>query len=533
MQLTPTNLERVAIMQQSPLRYFERRIEHAALMDDRHYAMTVTQQFTVPLSHGQDINLSTDQPVVVPLGWFAKDRLPNIEVLAEDGSILPFLKRRDQGKVGAVLFAAEWRRNFFFDLPGDAEDEAQLQWALIRECVEQVLTSTRKAAQVVVYSLRQHLREQSLDKEAPRAIRCFLLAILAEDEFWRALKTLAEVRLLFTRMSCKPNRPYVVTIKYVERFDDRLPPPRAIRDRARWYRRRNRTVTARRITRGALGWFGVSNIGLTRKAINLGQAASFWIIFSTPEGVEPIRCFWRKTRGNVLHEDIVSIDSTKAALGKHHTNGQSVAPDVLMLDVQIAPSSAILSAAVLAALLFLVGFFVYKAMPQLACEHNYQLPCVKGKLELKKHLQGASEEYLTSLLGIGTILSATPAAIAGALAYRGHTFVRRASRGPRIMLALLSAEAALLAVVMGVHGPGEFARDLAYALSVSALPVAGIFTYIRFGWRWRRNERSRRPLKTKAKSPDDCRRKQVLYASRFLLPWLLLATLVALAQVVL
>jgi hypothetical protein len=521
MQLDSTELERVAIMQRSPLRYFERRIEHAAVMDDRHYAMTVTQQFTVPLRHGESItDARTEHPLLVPLGWFAKDRLPNIEVLAEDGSTLPFLKRRDQGKAGAALFAGEWKPTFFSDLCEGSEEEAKLIWKLIRECAEQALTSTRKGAQVVVYSLRQLLREQSINKNASRGMRCFLLAILAEDEFWSAFKTLAEVRLLFTRMSCLPGRTYVVTIKYVERFEDRLPPPRAIRDRARWYRRRGGGVTVRRVTRGVLGWFGVSNIGLTRKAINLGQAASFWTIFSTPEGVEPIRCFWRTTRGEVLHEDIVSIDSTKAALGKHHTNGQPVAPDVLMLDVQIAPSSAILSAAVLAILLFLVGFFVYKAMPRLACEHKYAF------CDLNAH----NGDYLSSLLGIGTILAATPAAIGGALAYRGHTFVRRASRGPRIMLSLLSAEAALLAVVMGVHGPGELAEDLAYVLSVSALATAGIFMYIRFGWRWRRNERSRRPLKTKGKSPSDCRRKQALYAVRFLLLWLLLVILAALAQ---
>jgi hypothetical protein len=255
--------------------------------------------------------------------------------------------------------------------------------------------------------------------------------------------------------------------------------------------------------------------------VNLGYAATFWTVFSMPDGVESLRAYWRSARGVALPEDIVSVDISKTALGKHHTHGQAVELDIQYLDMQIAPSSAMLGAAGLALLLFFVGGYVYKAMPQLTLEHN--------RLGQEKLLTVQSD-YANGLIGLGTILAAIPATIAGALAYRGHTFVRRASRGPRVLLTTLAGEAALLAVVMGLHGPGEFAEQLAYLLSITALVAAGIFLYIRFGWRWRRTERSRRPVKTKAQSPNVCRRRQANYATRFLVLWLTLVFAIAWTQ---
>jgi hypothetical protein len=266
-----------------------------------------------------------------------------------------------------------------------------------------------------------------------------------------------------------------------------------------------------------LGWLGISRVGIVRDVANLGQASSFWVIFSTPEGVEPIRCFWRSRRTEVRYEDVISVGNGKMAAGKHHEPGEVVASDKLALDVQIDASQSIASAAGLAGLLYLVGLFVYKAMPQLIHEQLIHHP---------------HSDYTTRLLGVGSILAAAPATIAGALAYRGHAFVRRMSRGPRVILALLSAQGALLAVVASLHGPGRLAEVFAFTLSVSSLGAAGIFFWIRCGPRWRKNERSRRELVTQMKSPNECRQRQARYAVGWLLLWILIVLIAAHTQTV-
>lgn len=520
-------------MQRSPLRYFERRIEHAELIDDLHYAMTVTQQFTVPFLDKQQRKDSRSTHLSVPLGWFAKDRLPDVEVRDESGATLPFLRRKDQGRIGAILFLGSWEQKFFANVSREDDEDAKKLWALIQTSIERVITRDRERSQLVIYLLRQFLREGSIDNDASPGMRCFLLVILAEHDFWMSFKTLAEVRLLFTWMKGRPGRTYVLTTKYTERFPQRPPPPRGLRGRARRAFRRGPKLTAQRVVWRTLAWLGVGSISMIREANNLGHAASFWTIFRMPEGIEQVRRFWRRTRSEALPEDIVSVDVTKAAIGKHHAHGQAVEPDLLCLDVQVEPSSAMLSAAGLAALLFLVGTFVYKAMPQLIHEKNLHEQLVHGRPVRGQLVGEAHTDYLTGLVGIGTILAATPAAIAGALAYRGHTFVRRASRGPRTMLALLSAQAAVLAVAMGLQGPGEFSEYLAFALSIYSLTIAGDFLVIRVGPRWRKNEHSRRKGVTERASPSQCRRRQVQYALVCLLPWLVVVLVVARGQSVL
>lgn len=412
---------------------------------------------------------------------------------------------------------SRWGQMFFTNVPQDAQDDdVQKIWTIIRTSVERIITSPEEGAQLVMYDLAIFLREQSINQEQPHDARCFLLSILATDQFWRSLKRLAKIRLVFTQMHGRPGHRYVVTIEYTER----VPRPSVLsrKQRRRRYARKNLGLTTRRLARHLLGGLGMDSIGIVRRTINVGQAASFWVIFSIPDGVEPIRCFWRRTMDKVLPQDVVSIDSRKAAVGRHHRQGQTISPDVLSLDLQIETSSAITGAAGLSALLYLVAIYVYKRMPELIHEQ-----------EIHKSLSN----YASGLIGIGTILAAVPATLAGALAYRGHTFVRQVSYGPRAMLALLSAQAALLAIVMSLHGPGSFATVLAYILSIYSLSVTGIFLWIRFGTRWRKSERSRWQLRTKAASPLRCRKKQAWEAIYFLVLWLLMVLLVARGQAVL
>jgi hypothetical protein len=518
MQLDPVELKRLASMQREPLLCMERRIEEAELIDHLHYAVSVTQQFTVPFLSKQDkkqkAETKSDKHLLVPLGWFAKDRLPDIKVLDEDGSRLPFLRRRDQGRVGATLFAGHWKKIISTNLPQSAENDARAIWKMIQTNAERVITNDRRTSQAILYDLRQALGKLSTSEAISPDIRCFLLTILANGKFWRSFKTLAEVRLLFAEMRGRPERTYVLTVKYTERLPSRptLPPTR--RRVARQYAFRHPGFTVRRFVRRFFGWLGVGGTGFSRKAINLGQAASFWIIFIVPEGVEPIRCFWRSASTEAPAENAISVERTKAAAGKYQEPGRTVEPDELALDVQIEQSSAIASAAGLAALLYFVGVYVYKSMPHLIAEQRLN----------------PNSNYVTRLLGIASILAATPATIAGALAYRGHTFVRYVNRGPRLMLALLSAQGAFLAVVISLHGPGDFPAVLAFILSIYSLVITGIFLYIRFGSRWRKNERSRRQQITSVASPFKCRQRQAYDALFCLLPWLLFVLLVACTQ---
>jgi hypothetical protein len=505
-KLYETELDRLTLIQREPLRYIERRIEEVELADDLHYAVTVTQQFTVPLlGKNKKWEARSDKLLLVPLGWFSKDRLPDIWVQDESGSTLPFLRRREQGEVGAILFMGQWERLFFAKVTKRGEREARAIWKMIQAGVEQVVTSSRKGARIVIFRLEYYLRKLSTNKLISADVRDFLESILAENKFWSSLTTLAEVRLLFTQMKGKPGGTYVVTAKYTERLPYR---PLFSRDLRRRAREGNEVdsgslIPIRRAMRRSLGWLGVGSTGIVRRAINLRQAASFWTIFIVPDGVEPIRCFWKSDinkkpiKEQVSTEHTVSVDATKAAAGKHHEHGQATKPDVLALDTQIASSSAITSAAGLAALLCLVGAYVYKGV---------------------------------SHVDIGALFAATPATLAGALAYRGHTFVRRISRGPRVMLALLSAQGALLAVVLSLHRPGAFTDVLAFILSIYSLSMTGVLLFIRFGPRGRKNERSRWRWMTQRISPKKCRQWQAYFAVSYLLLWLFGVVVVALTQ---
>jgi hypothetical protein len=110
-------------MQREPAVHIERRVEHLELVDDYHYAATVTQQFTIPVLESEQrvdrwpalartrvgaiVSTATSarppatasnliQSRIVPIGWFDKDRLPDIGVTSGAGVALPVLTREDQ-----------------------------------------------------------------------------------------------------------------------------------------------------------------------------------------------------------------------------------------------------------------------------------------------------------------------------------------------------------------------------------------------------------------------------------------------------
>lgn len=478
-------------MQRTPLRYVERRVEHVELIDDYHFAVNVSQQFTIPFHTQKKREARTKTRLLVPLGWYPKERLPDIRVSAADGSVLPLLRRRDQGRIGAILFTVAWQQVFWSGLSDAAEHDARMIWQIVQRSVDQVVTSSRLGANLVIYRLKRYLEELSNDRRRGPEIKCFLLAILANQEFWDHLQTFAEVRLLVARMVGAPGGTYVVTIQYAERFT-------------------YSNYSTRDAIRRALQWLGVAYVGVRREIANVGHAASLWIIFAVPDGIESVRCFWNSQSDGPQPDDDVSMHVTKAALGKHLESikdTKDLKPDSAMFDIQIDSSSATTIGG-LALLLYLVSVFIWKAVPS-------------------RPGDGLLVNNVVSLAGLFT---ATPAALAGALAYRGPTLIRYENRGPRLLVALLSALAATLAVVVGLHGLGPFSEVLAFIVSIYSLAVAGIFLIIGLGRRWRINGRSRRLQVTRRLAPSECRRRQIRDAAVCLAIWLVVVLVVARSQ---
>ena len=546
MRLDPTELTRLALMQNSPAEHVERRVENLELLDDYHYAVTVTQQMTIPslpeeeaasparaeradsapeVTGKQDASREADPARgtagsavrasspggedpsaeatrLVPLGFFPKIRLPDIRVADGGGNALPVLTREDQGRAAAYLFSAAWEERVFADFPlALGTGEAKAIWEVVETSVVRVVIEAPEDALLVVYRLRRFLtgrhRQQGIDTE----LKCFLLALLDNRPLWETLEALARSRLLIARMAGALEETHLITVRYTERFSYRPLRPRSFR----------RAVIAR--GHRLLSSLGVVGIRVTRQASNIGQAASLWIIFSTPDGLEPVRCFWESEASATRQEDI-SVDIAKAALGRHVGPGAAAASDGTVLELQVEPSPAFVSSILLATLLALVGLYMYKASNAIATQ--------------------PSGEQRGILIALATVFAAAPGAIVGTLAYRGKRNLGRiASIGPGILLWLLTTQAALLAVAVGLHGPGALTEVLGFILYVSSMVVAGVFILIRFGPRWRRNERSRRPRLTGSTAPGDCRRKQKRFALRALLAWLLAVWILARAGVAL
>jgi hypothetical protein len=497
-RLDRVELGRLAVAQRSPLRYIERRVEHLNLVDDYHYGVAVKQQFEVPLHAEKGAANQSEHDLLIPLGQYSKDRMPDLVVQGPHGEILPVLSRTEQGEVVAALFSAYWQGRLSATSGAASKNEIEAAWGAVQSAAKQIVTSARPGAYLARHRLKRTLEERSGAPDIAPDYRCFLLTILAEDGFWIGLTALAESRLLIARYRGVPGRRYVLTIEHTERFH---------------YRGYAKT-TVLGMMRQALAWFALIGIPIARPVANLGQAASLWIVQTVPEGLEPLRCFWKKQVGDSRAEDPVSVMVSRAVAERHeHHGADNPDRDLLLMDVQLSPSSSIAGAIALAAFLLVVSTYVYQALPGIRYD--------------------VKDEDRIVLVGLGSVFAAVPAALAGGLAVRGQTFVRRASKGPRLLLAALSAQAAFLATVVSLKGLGALAEGVAYILSIYSLIVIGLFSFIQWGPRWRKNERSRRKSATILTSPGECRRNQTRDAIRWLLFWTLVVLVFARAQSVL
>lgn len=497
MELEARELGRLAIAQRSPLHYVERRVEQLNLADDDHYSVSVTQQVAIPFHAEGDAPTPVERPLLIPLGRFSKDRLPDLRVVGPDGSVLPLLSRLDRGLVGEALFTTRWSGLFWSHIDDPSDATAQEIWRTIQVACRDVVSSGRSDAYLTIYGLNDYLTEIQAENELAAPIEYGVQAVLDEDEFWTGLTALAESRALVARMRGIPGRSYVVNVNYTERFR---------------YRGYSKTSAAWLVRKG-LAWLGMIGIPIARSVANLGQAGSLWIIQLVPEGLEPLRCYWKKEGHVTRLEDPVSTDARRAVAERHQEPGQTHDQDVLLLDVQVSPSSAIAATIALAALLLVISTYVYQALPGLRIQ--------------------AHDEDRTILVGLGSIFAAVPAGIAGALAYRGQAFVQRASRGPRTLLAALSAQAAFFAAVVSLKGLGQLAEAVAYILSVYSLIVIGVFLFIQLGPRWRKSSRSRNKSATELTSPSECRTKQIRDALIWVALWTLVVLVFARSQTVL
>jgi len=503
MRLDPVELSRLAAVQLNPASYIERRVEELSLLDDYHYAATVTQQIMIPRLHGErgvrqarsraarrlaahDDKLSAPNRLV-PLGWFPKDRLPDLAVADSLGDRLPALTRDDQGRVASYVFLTRWETRVFAGFSKRQRVLLEPLWEIIGTAVERIVTSSPQGAYLVIYRVRRFLQSQLDTPTISDDQRLFLDLLLRRSDFWEALARLARVRLLVARMPARLDETYLVRVSYTESFSYLLLKPIGIRRRLE-----------SRIRRG-LRWLGLIGLGVTRDASNLGHAASLWIIFTVPPGLEAVRCFWRSEQHQARTAQRISLDVSKAAVGRHATLEFAPTRDATVLDLQVAPTPDVSTAALVAVLIFGVAVYLYKSGMRLA--------------------QATGDER-SLVLDLASLFAAAPAGVAGALAFRGTTILRRASSGPRLVIVLLTMSAAALALSVGLRQPAEVTEAIGYVVGVYSLIASGLFLMIRYAPRWRRNDRSRRQNLTRKTAPARCRKRQNQGALVLLLLWL-------------
>src|SRR5438309_1165193 len=152
-----------------------------------------------------------------------------------------------------------------------------------------------------------------------------------------------------------------------------------------------------------LSWFGIASASVRRQVANRGKAHSLWIMASLPESIEAVRFFWygrRNSREEPL-QDIVDCELPVIgdhAIARRNPAVQGALDGRLVLDVQLKPSSGILTAIGLAMFIVFVSTYIYQRIPELT----------------------AQDSARNAVLAVPGMLSALPAALARGLAQRSH-----------------------------------------------------------------------------------------------------------------
>lgn len=497
--LNAVEVGRLAIIQKHALRLIERRVEALDLTHDHHYSVTVTQQITLP-QHLTTESVGVPLPMVlIPLGYFRKARLPDLKVYGPDGVVLPLLSRGERAKTIAVMFTSGWESKFLAGIDTNAPERSSAIaiWDDVQSQIGLVVTALRVPARERVRQLQEMLvaRHSAVQGPLQRAIR----TILTDQTFWSELEALAESTLLIAKSSGVIGGTYVYSVEYTERFSYE---PEAFtaenRLAATWWHK-------------VLAWLGWIAVPIFRTVANVGQAASFWVVQTTPDGVEPLRAFWSDA-ADELRPNVVTVSADRIVASRYMDSAAQPGAHELTVEMQMAPSAAVGTAALLAVLVWFIGTYIYQSVPEIARHSDQQ----------------------ANLIALGSLFAAVPAAVAGVLAYAGRPFARRVSRGPRLVLSALAAQAGFLAIVIGLKNVNEsWVEASSLGLLTYAFAAAGVLGYIQFGPRWRKSDRSRLPRTTTNTLPERCRAKQVRWASAFGMVWVLATVVIVRCEVVL
>ena len=209
-----------------------------------------------------------------------------------------------------------------------------------------------------------------------------------------------------------------------------------------------------------------------RTVANVGQAASFWVVQTIPDGVEPLRAFWNDAQEVSPNPRVVTVSADRVVASRYMDYEAQQGAHELTTEMQMAPSAAVGTATLLAVLLWFVATYIYQGIPDIATDSDQR----------------------ANLIALGSLFAAVPAAVAGVLAYAGRPFARRVSRGPRLVLSALAAQAGFVAIVIGLKNVNKTLVETSSLLLLTfAFAAAGILGYIQFGPRWRKSDRSRLP----------------------------------------
>ncbi len=475
MKLDPIAVGRLAKLQKYPVEFIERRVENIDLKDDRHYAVTVTQQLIIP-THG--LNDTVETTVLVPIGYYSKSLLPDLRVAGADGTELPVANRADRGRITAIIITSAWENVIFDAVSAGDHASAESMLTIIQAYIGHIATEQPLKAQEAYEQLNVLVAEWSSSSNISSEMQNAATSLLGTPDFWTAVQAMVDTRLIVATMEARPGSQHVLTSTYTERFSY------VKQGSMRWLV-------------SLVQWLGWSAYGTSRRTANLGRTRSLWVIQTLPPGVEPVRSYW-EDRANVPEDDVALIAESDRTVANRYDEvlptGEK--PPSLLLDAQVAPSASIAIATLLALLLLGITTYIYQA-PKL-------FTAADAGLEQ------------TNFIALAGVFAAVPAAVGAALAYNGQTFVRRLSRGPRLVLSLLSIQAALLAVLICLKRTTHAIEISSLVLSIYSLVAAGVFGFVWLGPRWRKSRRSRLRLLTAPATPEGCRLAQQRIASAYL-----------------
>jgi hypothetical protein len=492
--------EHFAYYHQYPLSHLERRVEELDFTTDSHYRVLASQQFTTA-PHSKAVP-DTDITLPIPLGNFRKGRLPDLKAYSESGSRLPILSRDQRSTFVAMLYLAPRHDSFTADLSDEDRGIAEDLWSFVFELFSSVVISTPEQAWRQILNTYRDLQTimHQLELLGNRVVARRLAHILTDPTFWTDLSALADATPIVAAMPGRPGQTYVVTMEYTERFSYRG-------QKLGWESRLAHFPSA--VWRWALARLGIISTGIYRDAANLGRVASLWVVVTPPEGVEGIRAFWLDSGDIASSEEMGADVGDKIAVGRYSTQPMKNDDEHgMVVDLQIRPGVTLWTSIALVGFTSCIAAYLYRQLPVLPT------PGSGRALDLV----------------FPSLFTGIPATLVGVIASRSQSVGRRIGPGLRISLALIAAQAAFLATLMGLEVSRRIVPISAWALTVSALFVTGILLLIQLGPRWRKTLESRLWFRTRYASPAVCRRSQRYEVSVLLIIWVALCVSVALGS---